>query len=97
MIVSLLSDWKIWIPLLSQVTLQRRVLNLIISHMSRTGTPLIKVNEGMTFWTDEPSQNLMGGEYFHFKKGVKKQKKGVHIAYKWRPDVVKNKKQKSYQ
>ena len=26
-----------------------RVLNLIISHMSRTGTPLIKVNEGMTF------------------------------------------------
>ena len=58
--------------------------------MSRTGTPLIKVNEGMTFLTDEPSQNLMGGEYFHFEKGVEKQKKGVHIAYKWRPDVVKN-------
>ena len=32
----------------------------------------------------------MGGEYFHFEKGVKKQKKGVLIAYKWRPDVVKN-------
>ena len=58
--------------------------------MSRTGTPLIKVNEGMTFWTDEPSQNLMGGEYFHFEKGVKKQKKGVLIEYKWRPDVVKS-------
>ena len=32
----------------------------------------------------------MGGEYFHFEKGVKKQKKGGLIAYKWRPDVVKN-------
>ena len=32
----------------------------------------------------------MGGEYFHFEKGVKKQKKGGLIAYKWRPDDVKN-------
>ena len=32
----------------------------------------------------------MGGEYFHFEKGVKKQKKGGLIAYKWRADVVKN-------
>ena len=78
MIVSTLSDWNICFSSPSLTTsfseqhcLRRRVLNLIISHMSEMGTPLIKVNEGMTFWTDEPSQNLMGGEYFHFKKGLR--------------------------
>ena len=49
MIVSLLSDWKIWIPLLSHVTLQRRVLNLIISHMSKMGHPLLKWMRGWRF------------------------------------------------
>ena len=76
MIVSPLSDWKILTP-------PEHILNLIISHMSEMGTPLIKVNEGMTFWTDEPSQNLMGGEYFHFKKGLRN--KRVYVCIQMDP------------
>ena len=42
--------------------------------MCQNGTPLIKSElGGWRFWTDEPLQNLMGGEYFHFKnKGLEK-------------------------
>ena len=42
--------------------------------MCQNGTPLIKSElRGWRFWTDEPLQNLMGGEYFHFlNKGLGK-------------------------
>ena len=45
--------------------------------MCQNGTPLIKSElRGWRFWTDEPLQNLMGGEYFHFKnKGLRKRRR----------------------
>jgi len=39
--------------------------------MSSWDTRQSSMNEGVMLLADEASQNLMGGEYFHFKRGLK--------------------------